>query len=124
MSTKKVRKGSRGYMAAMKRHRFMMSQMAEKRHQKSREEMDRIKRNAGYRFRLDAWIHPIDDGDDFLIRHYFREIPHPKNVQLMLTQKVSALLNDYALIDITDGSQSILAAQHLAAASRQAAATT
>lgn len=116
MATKR-RKGSRAHMIAMKVHRLAMNELQESRAMMTRAQQDDAKRKAGFRFRLDAWIHPMEDaedGDDFMICHYFRDMPHPRNVQIMLAQKGSAVVNDYVIVDLLDAGRSILAAAHAA----------
>jgi len=57
----------------------------------------RMKRK-GFGFRVTAWIHPEDGGDDYQVDRYFSVRPTPKQIGRLLRDEGSDCLDDYTII--------------------------
>jgi hypothetical protein len=63
-------------------------------------EADRRLKAAGMAFRVSAWVHPEDRGDDDLVHWYFAARPTRKQIRTLLREAGSSVLDDYQVITL------------------------
>jgi hypothetical protein len=61
---------------------------------------DRAMKEKGMVVRVVAWVHPEDDGDDYVIEWYFKSRPTSEYVAALLRAEGSSLVHDYRIITL------------------------
>jgi hypothetical protein len=59
---------------------------------------DRRMKRKGMKVRVSAWVHPAAGGDDYQADWYFAVRPTPAQVQALLRQEGSSILDDFQII--------------------------
>jgi hypothetical protein len=63
-------------------------------------EHDRRRKHEGMMFRVSAWVHPEQGGDDDLVHYYFAAAPTDEQIRALLGEAGSALIGDYRVIPL------------------------
>lgn len=66
---------------------------------------DRLHRTKGCTHRISAWVHPKGGGDDFQVDYYSVGAPTPASIKKLLRNEGSAVLDDYTVTDIWEGTK-------------------
>ncbi len=61
---------------------------------------DKRMKNKGFTARVTAWVHPEEGGDDCQMDWYFKQRPLPEQIQLLLLEEGSEILDDFEIIEI------------------------
>jgi hypothetical protein len=61
---------------------------------------DRCVKGEGMRYRVSAWVHPEDGGDDELVHWYFAAAPTRKQIRTLLREEGSSILYDYQMVTL------------------------
>jgi hypothetical protein len=61
---------------------------------------DEEMKKAGMKFRVSAWIHPEEGGDDCFVDWYLAAQPTPEQVRGFLLERHSSVLDDYEIITL------------------------
>lgn len=59
---------------------------------------DKQMKRKGMVARVEAWIHPEEGGDDYMVDIYYSSRPSDAEIKAQLRQKGSAVLNDYRVV--------------------------
>jgi hypothetical protein len=54
----------------------------------------------GYSYRVTAWVHPSEGGDDYMIDIYMVRKPRAEAIRAILKRKRSRVLNDYSIVTL------------------------
>jgi hypothetical protein len=57
-------------------------------------------KNKGFTARVTAWVHPEEGGDDYQMDWYFKQRPLPEQIQLLLLEVGSEILDDFEIIKL------------------------
>lgn len=57
---------------------------------------------AGHRFRVEAWIHPIAGGDDYVLRFYSKEKLTDAKIKSQIKKERSIRTDDYTVTELVD----------------------
>ena len=58
---------------------------------------DKQMKRKGMVVRVEAWVHP-DEGDDYMVDIYYSSRPAAAEIETVLRDKGSAVLNDYRVV--------------------------
>jgi hypothetical protein len=59
---------------------------------------DKQMKKKGMVARVEAWVHPEQGGDDYMLDIYYSSQPSNAEIETALRQKGSAVLNDFRII--------------------------
>lgn len=59
---------------------------------------DKQMKKKGMVSRVEAWIHPAEGGDDYMIDIYYSDKPTPAEIESALRERGSAVLSDYRVV--------------------------
>ena len=59
---------------------------------------DRNMKDTGMAFRVTAWVHPLDGGDDYQVDWYFPSRPAKSQIQRLLRKKGSDVTHDFQIL--------------------------
>lgn len=68
---------------------------AEKQERKEEDKIDARKKERGFAYKLVAWVHPKQGGDDYSITDYYQQKPTARFIKERLKKRRSAILDDY-----------------------------
>jgi len=63
-------------------------------------ERDRQMNRKGKKYRVTAWIHPVDGGDDYQVDWYFETRPTRKQIRSLVHAKRSSVADDFQVVAI------------------------
>jgi hypothetical protein len=86
-------------------HCFMTKLNAEYEAEKKKEDAkiarrDKQMKSKGMVARVEAWIHPEEGGDDYMVDIYYSSKPSAAEIESQLRQKGSSVFNDYRVVTL------------------------
>jgi len=61
---------------------------------------DKQMKRKGMVVRVEAWVHPEEGGDDYMVDIYYSSKPNPAEIETALRDKGSEVLNDYRVVTL------------------------
>src|SRR5579872_4803272 len=84
---------------------FMAKLNAEYEAEKKKEDADIARRDEqmkrkGMTVRVEAWVHPEEGGDDYIVDIYYSRKPTPAQIEKALRDKGSSVFTDYRVVTL------------------------